>query len=77
MFNVSVRKIVVSTLAIAAPIAFSLGASSEAWGGGKTTQWDKGTSSHAKSTTQWDKTTPHAGRTTQWDRTARKTTQWD
>ena len=33
MFNVSVRKIVVSTVAIAAPVAFSLGASSEAWGG--------------------------------------------
>src|SRR5690349_14094870 len=45
MFNVSVRKIVVSTVAIAAPIAFSFGASSEAWGG-KSVEWGKNTGSH-------------------------------
>jgi hypothetical protein len=76
MFNVSVRKIVVSAICITAPVAFSFGASSEAWGG-KTTQWEKGTSTHAKKTTQWEKTTPQAGRTTQWEKISSKTTQWE
>ena len=56
MFNVSVRKIVVSTLAIAAPIAFSVGASTEAWGGHKITDWNKtGGQSHAAKITDWNK----------------------
>ena len=76
MFNVSVRKIVVSAVCIAAPVAFSFGASSEAWGG-KTTQWEKGHGTHAGKTTQWEKhATPHAGKTTQWELHA-KTTQWE
>ena len=57
MFNVSVRKIVISSIAIAAPIAMSFGASTEAWGG-KTSSWDKA---------------PHhatAGKTSSWDRTS-------
>ena len=54
MFNVSVRKIVVSTVAIAAPVAFSFGASSEAWGGA-THNWEKNTGTHAAKTPQLGK----------------------
>ena len=75
MFNVSVRKIVVSAICIAAPVAFSFGASSEAWGN-HTTSWEKQTGTHAKKTTQWEKTTPQARRTTQWEKTS-STTQWE
>ena len=75
MFNVSVRKIVVSAICITAPLAFSFGASSEAWGK-HTTQWEKGTGTHAKKTTQWEKTTPQARKTTQWEKTS-STTQWE
>jgi hypothetical protein len=77
MFNVSVRKIVVSTVALAAPIAFSLGTSSEAWGGHHTTSWEKQTSTHAvKKTTVWEKQTNNASRaTTVWEK--QRTTVWE
>ena len=76
MFNVSVRKIVVSSIVIAAPVAFSLGASTEAWGGHATTGWSKTTTTHAGSTTGWSKvhhTTTLAGGTTGWSKV---TTGW-
>ena len=80
MFNVSVRKIVVSSIVIAAPVAFSLGASSEAWGG-HTTQWEKGTQPHAVKTVQWEKhRTTTATKTVQWEKhapVASKTTMWE
>jgi hypothetical protein len=75
MFNVSVRKIVVSAVAIAAPIALSLGASTEAWGGGKTSSWDKAPAhSTAGKTSSWDKHITVAGKTSSWDK---KTSSWD
>jgi hypothetical protein len=74
MFNVSVRKVVVSAIAIAAPVALSFGAAStEAWGK-PTTGWNKTTQNHA-STTGWNKAhqTTVAG-TTGWNKI---TTGWN
>ncbi len=73
MFNVSVRKIAISAIVIAAPVAMSFGASSEAWGG-HTTNWEK-TSTHAGHTTNWEKTSTQAGKTTNWE--IRSTTNWE
>jgi hypothetical protein len=74
MFNVSVRKIVVSTVAIAAPLAFSFGASTEAWGG-HTTGWNKvGTETHANNTTGWNHAHTTLAATTGWNRS---TTGWN
>jgi len=78
MFNVSVRKIVVSAVAIAAPVALSLGAAStEAWGK-STTGWSKtGPSTHSNATTGWSKshsTTITAGKTVGWS--SKSTTGW-
>ncbi len=68
MFNVSVRKIVISSIAVAAPLAMSFGASTEAWGGG-TTGWNKvSTGNHAGGTTGWNKVSTHAGGTTGWNK---------
>ena len=75
MFNASVRKIVVSTVAIAAPIAFSFGASTEAWGGNKTTGWNKvGTQTHAGNTTGWNHSRTTLAGTTGWNKA---TTGWN
>jgi hypothetical protein len=79
MFNVSVRKIVVSTVAIAAPVAFSFGASSEAWGGA-THNWEKNTGTHAAKTHNWEKTSTGAAKTHNWEKTvtvAGKTHNWE
>ena len=77
MFNVSVRKIAVSAIVIAAPVAMSFGASTEAWGGG-TTGWSKHTSTHA-GTTGWSKHTTTQAGTTGWSKhttTLAGTTGW-
>lgn len=80
MFNVSVRKIVVSSIVIAATSALSFGASTEAWGG-KTVDWNKSaTGSHAGKTVDWNKsaTASHAGRTVDWNKTSpAKTVDWN
>jgi hypothetical protein len=72
MFNVSVRKIVVSAICVAAPVAFSFGASSEAWGG-KTHNWEKNTGTNATKTHNWEKAVTVAGKTHNWERT----TNWE
>ncbi len=82
MFNVSVRKILVSSVAIAAVGALSFGASSEAWGG-KTTAWEsRSHHSNAGKTTAWEaRHHSTAGKTTAWEfhgkRTSGKTTAWE
>jgi hypothetical protein len=80
MFNVSVRKVVVSAIAIAAPVALSFGASTEAWGG-KTFSWDKpGAHTHAGKTFSWDKHQTVAGKTFSWDvrgGSSTRTLAWD
>lgn len=70
MFNVSVRKIVVSAVAIAAPVAFSFGASTEAWGG-HTTGWSGHPDNNA--TTGWSKAHSTTLATTGW---SKATTGW-
>ena len=73
MFNVSVRKIVVSSIVIAAPVAFSLGASSEAWGG-KSVEWGK-TGTHAAKSVEWGKkTTTSAAKSVEWG--MRNSVEW-
>ncbi|HEY7043171.1 MAG TPA: hypothetical protein VH419_05835 [Nocardioidaceae bacterium] len=53
MFNVSVRRVVVSAIAIAATSAVSFGASSEAWGG-KSVEWGKvGSGHHSAKSVEW------------------------
>lgn len=73
MFNVSVRKVVVSAIAIAAPVALSFGASTEAWGG-KTSAWDSRPSTHAGKTSAWDAHHVNLARTSAWDA---RTSAWD
>lgn len=55
MFNVSARKIVVSAIAIAAPVALSFGANTEAWGGPSTHSWGKHQINHDAATHSWGK----------------------
>lgn len=52
--HINIRKVVTGVLALAATAAFSLGVSSEAWGGGKGSAWDsKGSAWDAKGSA-WD-----------------------
>ena len=71
MFNVSARRIAVSTITVIATGAFTLGASSEAWGK-RSWEWDKSNDSHSKRSWEWDRSASStAKRSWEWDRIAR------